>query len=115
MRKKYLLDTNICVFWLRGKYDVDKKIDAVGMENCFISEITSLELMIGAELLRQRDGKDMSASLKHFLDSINILPISSAINIAAKEKVRLRLAGTPVEDDFDLLIACTSIANNYGD
>ncbi len=25
--EKYLLDTNICIFLLRGKYDVDKKID----------------------------------------------------------------------------------------
>lgn len=36
--EKYLLDTNICIFLLRGKYDVDKKIDQVGIENCYISE-----------------------------------------------------------------------------
>lgn len=29
--KKYLLDTNICVFLLRGKYNVDKAIDRVGI------------------------------------------------------------------------------------
>ena len=40
----YLLDTNICIFLLRGKYDVDKKIDSVGLENCAISEITVAEL-----------------------------------------------------------------------
>ncbi|WP_288909981.1 PIN domain-containing protein [uncultured Bacteroides sp.] len=48
--KKYLLDTNICIFLLRGKYDVDKKIDQVGLENCCISEITVAELKYGAEL-----------------------------------------------------------------
>lgn len=43
--KKYLLDTNICIFLLRGKYYIDEKIDAVGgLENCFISEITVAEL-----------------------------------------------------------------------
>lgn len=47
--KKYLLDTNICIFLLRGKYDVDKKIDQVGLENCCISEITVAELKYGAE------------------------------------------------------------------
>ena len=27
----------------------------------------------------------------------------------ASEKARLRLAGTPMEDNFDLLIGCTSV------
>ena len=40
---KYLLDTNICVFCLRGKFDVDAAIDKVGWDNCYISEITVLE------------------------------------------------------------------------
>ena len=48
--KKYLLDTNICIFLLRGKYNVNKKIDTVGLDNCYISEITVAELKYGAEL-----------------------------------------------------------------
>lgn len=108
----YLLDTNICVFYLRGKYNIDKAISRVGLENCFISEITLLELMFGVELSMQRDGIDRNASLKLFLNDINILPIIDAIDIAAHEKVRLRLAGTPCEDNFDLLIGCTAIAND---
>ncbi len=48
--EKYLLDTNICIFLLRGKYNVDKKMDEVGLENCYISEITVAELKYGAEL-----------------------------------------------------------------
>ena len=28
---KYLLDTNICIFLLRGKYNVNLKIDNVGL------------------------------------------------------------------------------------
>ena len=46
----YLLDTNICAFYLRGKFDIDQHIDKVGWENCYISEITMLELKMGAEL-----------------------------------------------------------------
>mgnify|MGYP002624049780 CR=1 FL=1 len=30
-----------------------------------------------------------------------------------KEKIRLRLAGTPCEDNFDLLIGCTAIAYDF--
>jgi len=108
----YLLDTNICVFYLRGRYDIDQLIDKVGWENCYISEITVLELKMGAELSMQRDGIDRSQRLNQFLDDIKILPINGAIDIAASEKIRLRLAGTPCDDNFDLLIACSAIANN---
>ena len=108
----YLLDTNICAFYLRGKFDVDKRIDQVGWENCYISEITMLELKMGAELSMRKDGIDRSAQLNKFLSDIQILPINEAIDIAAKEKVRLRLEGTPCDDNYDLLIACTAIAND---
>jgi len=108
----YLLDTNICAFYLRGKYDVDQSIDRVGWNHCYISEITVLELKMGVELSKQRDGVDRSPQLNLFLSDIQILPINDAIDIAAQEKIRLRLSGTPCDDNFDLLIACTAMANN---
>ena len=112
MNNLYLLDTNICAFYLRGKYDVDRRIDNVGWENCYISEITMLELKMGVELSLQKDGIDRSKQLNKFLTDIQILPINVAIDIAAQEKVRLRLEGTPCDDNFDLLIASTAIAND---
>ena len=47
--KKYLLDTNICIYFLKGQYDLNKKIESVGEQNCFISEITIAELKYGIE------------------------------------------------------------------
>jgi tRNA(fMet)-specific endonuclease VapC len=44
---KYLLDTNIVVHFLRGAYHLDDKMRAVGIQNCFVSEITLLELEYG--------------------------------------------------------------------
>ena len=111
--KGYILDTNVCAFYLRGKYNVDKAIDHVGWDNCYISEVTALELKFGVELLIQRDGIDKSSELNSFLSEIRILPMSDAIDLAAKEKMRLRLAGTPCEDNFDLLIGCTAIAYDF--
>lgn len=108
----YLLDTNICAFYLRGKYDVDQSIDRVGWNHCYISEITVFELKMGVELSKQRDGVDRSPQLNLFLSDIQILPINDAIDIAAQEKIRLRLSGTPCDDNFDLLIACTAMAND---
>lgn len=71
-----------------------------------------IELKMGAELSMQKDGIDRSKQLNKFLSDIQILPIYNAIDIAAQEKVRLRLAGTPCDDNFDLLIACSAIAND---
>ena len=47
--KKYLLDTNICVYFLKGLYSLDKKIEKAETENCFVSEITIAELKFGVE------------------------------------------------------------------
>lgn len=108
----YLLDTNVCVFFFRGKYHVDKFIDRVGWVNCYISEITAFELKIGVELSKQRDGIDRTSQLNRFLSAIQILPMADAVDLAAKEKIRLRLNGTPANDNFDLLIGCTAVVNN---
>lgn len=107
--EQYLLDTNICIYLLRGKYNVDRKIDAVGLENCFISEITVAELMYGAELGRQKGLQRRVQNLDEFIKSINVLPITDVLDQFASEKARLRLAGTPMDDNFDLLIGCTAV------
>ena len=93
-------------------YDVDKKINQVGLKNCFVSEITVLELKYGIELSKQRNGIDKSARLNEFLQTVSVIPITDALDVCAKEKIRLRLAGTPANDDFDLLIGCTAVAGN---
>lgn len=34
IRQRYLLDTCICICWLRDKFDVRERINAVGFDNC---------------------------------------------------------------------------------
>lgn len=110
--KQYLLDTNICIFLLRGEYDIDKKLDKVGLEHCHISEITEAELKYGAELGRRKGLKQRIEQLDEFLSALKTLPISNAIDLYASEKARLRVTGTPADDDFDLLIGCTAVVND---
>jgi predicted nucleic acid-binding protein len=38
--KKYLLDTNICIYFLKGLYDLGQRIEKEKVENCYVSEIT---------------------------------------------------------------------------
>ena len=109
---KYLLDTNICVYLLRGKYRVDTFIDRVGLCNCYISEITVAELKYGSELGKQKGYHGRNEMLDLFLSKINVLPIIDVLDLFASEKARLRLAGTPADDNFDLLIGCSSVYYN---
>ena len=106
---KYLLDTNTCIFFLRGKLNLDEIIKEKGLENCFISEITVAELRFGAEN-SENPGKSNKA-VDSFISGISIIPIFGSIKRYAKEKVRLRKLGTPINDEFDLLIGVTAVEN----
>lgn len=107
--ERYLLDTNICIFFLKGKYNLNVKLKEVGLQNCCISEITLAELKYGAECSnRISENKEMIDGLTK---ELTILPIFNSLNVYAKEKARLRKSGK-ILDDFDLLIGATAIANN---
>lgn len=64
--KKYLLDTNICAYFLNGKFKLEEKIDEVGFENCFVSEITIAELKYGVEKSTFKEKNRTEKLLKHF-------------------------------------------------
>ena len=106
---QYLLDTNICVFFLRGKLNLDEIIKEKGRENCYISEITVAELRYGAE--NSENPAKSHKAVDNFLNGISIVPIFGCIKKYAKEKVRLRKIGKPMNDEFDLLIGVTAIEN----
>jgi tRNA(fMet)-specific endonuclease VapC len=106
----YLLDTNICVFFLRGKLNLDELIRQKGIENCFISEITVAELRYGAE--NSNNPTKSHKAVDSFVNGLSIVPIYGSLKRYAKEKVRLRNIGKPINDEFDLLIGVTAIENN---
>lgn len=107
--RKYLIDTNICIYFIKGKFDLKRKFEKADPNNCFISEITLAELKFGIENSEKKE-KNQKA-LDNFLTGIKVIPIFHSLDLYAKEKARLRKQGTPI-DDFDLLIGVTSIAHN---
>jgi tRNA(fMet)-specific endonuclease VapC len=106
---QYLLDTNICVFFLRGRLNLDEIIRDKDPENCFVSEITVFELRYGAENSENPTKSHNAVDL--FINGITVIPIYSSIKKYAKEKVRLRKIGKPIHDEFDLLIGVTAVEN----
>lgn len=109
MKRRYLLDTNICVFLFRKKYGINRMINDVGWDNCYISEITVAELWFGVECSSEIQRNALA--LEQFLQEIRIVPVASAIRLYGQEKARLRSTGIPI-DDFDLLIGCSAVAND---
>lgn len=70
---QYLLDTNICVFFLRGMLNLDEIIKVKGLENCYISEITVFELRFGAE--NSSNPKKSHKAVDEFIQGLSIIPI----------------------------------------
>ena len=106
---QYLLDTSICVFFLRGKLKLDEIIRKKGIENCYISELTIFELRFGAE--NSDNPKKSHEAVDNFINALSIIPIFGCIKKYAEIKVKLRKNGTPMHDEFDLIIGVTALEN----
>lgn len=104
----YLLDTNICIYFLKGRYGLVEKIERIGFENLFISEVTVAELKYGVEKSATPDKN--RPVINELIVKFKQLPIYGALDVYAKEKARLIKAGNTV-DDLDLLIGATAIEN----
>ncbi|MEO6833443.1 MAG: type II toxin-antitoxin system VapC family toxin [Chitinophagaceae bacterium] len=107
--KRYLLDTNICIYFIKWLFELNKKIAEIGSENCFISEITVAELKYGVE--NSKTIEAIKVVVDAFIQKFAIIPIYNSLDIYAKEKTKLRQSGQLI-DDFDILITATAVANN---
>lgn len=109
---KYLLDTNIIVFLFKKRFNMNEKIQKAGITNCFISDITVAELYFGVECSETEIIQEKRSRLNSFLENIQIIPFSTAIELYAKEKARLTKLGEIIPD-FDILIGATAVANDF--
>jgi tRNA(fMet)-specific endonuclease VapC len=106
---KFLLDTDTCVFWLRGQAAVQARLAAVDPEALSISVITLAELRYGADCSAQPDTNHQA--IDDFLSGVAVLTVDADIARTFGEvKAQLRRQGNLIED-FDLLLAATALAN----
>ena len=112
MSAGYLLDTNICVHFLRGENRLNEKLAAIGLAQCFVSEITIAELLFGAANSAPAWQARQHQQVAEFreLFAAQVLPIAPALEIFADQKAALRRSGRPV-DDFDIFIGSTAAAH----
>ena len=104
--KKYLLDSNMCIFYLKGLFNLEQKFLEIGFENCFLSEITLAELKFGAE--SSDNPSKRKPIIQSFISKFDIVPIRNVLDLYAIEKTRLRKAGIIISE-FDLLIGTTAV------
>ena len=113
MSPRYLLDTNICIYYLKGEFGIATRVRTVGLENCFLSEITIAELLFGvansAPAWQTKQRLDVAALRHSFAE--RVLSISPALETFAEVKTHLRRLGRAV-DSFDLLIGSTALVEN---
>ena len=107
---KYLLDTNICIYFLNKNASIVEKINNIPESELSISIITLAELQFGA----YNSGKTQHnlERIAFLAASIQVLPLTTMVtDYYGKIKASLRKKGRPI-DDFDILIGATAIAGN---
>jgi len=106
----YILDTDTCVFWLKGNHYTEKKIEEQGIENIFVTIITACELYFGAYNSQKKDNNMLV--LDDLFSMIGIIQTTSEVaKIFGETKTRLKRLGKLI-NDADLLIASIVVANN---
>jgi predicted nucleic acid-binding protein len=115
--KKYLIDSDILIYFLKGKQEVVERLSQIPINALYISRINYTELIYGAY-----NSTKINQNLKviePFLESFEVLELTKTSSlIFAKEKARLKKSGNIIAD-MDLMIAsiaiendCTLISNN---
>ena len=105
--KGYLLDTNICIFAFRGEYGITERMRQCGEANCYVSDITVMELRYGA--YRSAKTQENLSVVNNFLKKVKLVPLSVTIDTFCQEKIRLEGIGKKLED-YDLFIGCAAKA-----
>lgn len=106
---RYVLDTDVCIYWLKGDRRIERKILDVTLENVFITVISECELFYGA-YKSARVGRNLE-TLQTLRRKIKTLQTSSDVAPCyGRLKAALEHRGQTL-DDADLLIASIALAH----
>ena len=106
----YVLDTDTCIYWLKGDSHIEQRIENAGKENIRVTIITACELYFGA-YNSQKQQKNLAALEELFKELEVIQTTSEVAQIFGNIKACLRSEGKII-NDADILIASIVIAND---
>ena len=110
----YLLDTNICVHIINGKFDLATRLKRTGLTACFLSELTVAELLYGvanSSPTHQLANRQRLTQFRRLFDE-RILPISDSLETYAQQKAHLKRIGR-LQGEFDRLIGSVAVAHGF--
>jgi tRNA(fMet)-specific endonuclease VapC len=106
----YLLDTNICIGWLKGDARIRKKWLSLAPDQLLLSSVVKAELLFGARKSAQVEANLAAlATLFHALPSVVF--DDDAAHWYGLLRADLERGGKPLGPN-DLLIAATALAND---
>lgn len=102
-----LLDTDHCVFFVRGRQEVRAAFEAHAAEEPGISIITVGELYFGA--LRSARPERNREACQAFIDRVTVVPLDQQVMLRFAEIKAVLVARGESLEDPDLLIAATAL------
>ena len=105
---QYLLDTDICIELIKHNERVLDKVEAIGADHCFVTEITIAELFYGAA----KSGRpEQFNDVEYILQSFDLKPLLPSLRLYGENKAILEDKGQMI-GEFDLLIGSCAVHNN---
>ena len=101
---KYFLDTNICIYFLKGEYSpIEKRLRKKKPSDVKIPSVVKAELLFGAE--KSQKVSENQRKIMSFLSPFEVLPFGDSETEAyARIRAQLEKQGTPIGAN-DMLIA----------
>lgn len=106
----YFLDTDICIYVIRGKYpQIQKRLVSHSPEKIKVSSVVKAELLTGA--LRSHKADRAQSVVEHFLSPFEIVPFDDSCAVIYPQlRFDLEKKGQSI-GPHDLLIAATVLAS----
>ncbi len=108
---KYVIDSDILIYFLKKNQNVVKKFSEIDADNIFTTIVNYSELLFGAynSMIVEKNLK----KFKSFLKGFKLLSFDeNAAEIFARIKAKLKKEGNLIED-MDLIIASITRTNGY--
>jgi len=102
-----VLDTDHCIFFIRGRKEVVAAFENHANDEPAISIITVGELYFGA--MRSLRPTENLERCREFIRRVSVLPLDDQIMLRFAETKAELVARNQIIEDFDLLIAATTL------
>jgi tRNA(fMet)-specific endonuclease VapC len=104
---QYLLDTDVCIELIKHNERVLDKVESVGVDHCFVTEITIAELFYGAA---KSEHPEHFNDVDYILKSFDLMPLLPSLRLYGENKTILENLGQMI-GEFDLLIGSCAVFN----